>query len=137
MTTEYRKPLPHIEPDTRAFWEGCKKRDLYLPRCLDCGEFHFYPRAICTYCQSQNLSWVRSSGKGQVHTFTITRQNMSRGFREELPYVLAVVELDEGVQLTTNIVGCPPDEVKIGMPVMVTFEDVTPEITLPKFRPRA
>lgn len=137
MTTqEYRKPLPFIEPDTRPYWEGCRRRDLYIPRCLDCNEFHFYPRGICPYCQSQRLSWVRSSGKGTVHTYTVTRQNGSRGFREEVPYVLAIVELEEGVQITTNIVGCDPNDVKIGMSVMVTFEDVTPEITLPKFRPR-
>ena len=136
MTTEYRKPLPFIEPDTRVFWEGLRRRDFYLPRCNDCQNYHWYPRSICPYCQSQNLTWIRASGKGTVHTFTVTRQNTARGFRENLPYVLAIIELEEGVQVMSNIVGCEPGDVKIGLPVMVTFEDATPEVTLYKFRPR-
>jgi len=78
---------------------------------------------------------VRASGRGTVYSFTVTYQNQSPGFREELPYVLAIVELDEGVRMMTNVVGCAPDAVRIGMPVQVVFEDVTAEITLPKFRP--
>jgi hypothetical protein len=79
---------------------------------------------------------VRATGRGTVHTFTVTHQNQAPGFREELPYVLAIVELEEGPRLMTNVVGCAPDAVRIGMPVEVVFEDVTPDVTLPKFRPR-
>ena len=78
---------------------------------------------------------MRSRGTGKVYTFTITYQNTAPGFREALPYVLAYVELDEGLKLLTNIVDCRPEEVRIGMPVAVVFDDVTPEVTLAKFRP--
>ena len=85
----------------------------------------------------ERVEWVRCSGKGTVYTFTVTYQNQGAGFRDELPYVLAYVELEEGVRMLTNVVGCKPEDVCIGMPVEVVFEDVTPEATLPKFRPRA
>jgi uncharacterized OB-fold protein len=88
-------------------------------------------------CLSSEAIWERASGRGTVYTFTVTHQNQAPGFRDELPYVFAIVELAEGVRIVTNVVGCPPDAVRIGMPVEVVFEDVTPEITLPKFRPVA
>ena len=78
---------------------------------------------------------MRASGRATVYSFTVTHQNQAPGFREELPYVLALVELEEGPRLMTNVVDCAPAEVRIGMPVEVVFEDCTPEITLPKFRP--
>ena len=86
---------------------------------------------------SSRVEWVRSAGVGEVYTFSVTYQNHSPGFREELPYVLAVVELADGVRLMTNVIGCSPDQVRIGMAVEIVFEDVTPEVTLPKFRPAA
>jgi uncharacterized OB-fold protein len=86
---------------------------------------------------SSSTEWVRASGKGTVHSFTVTYQNQAPGFREELPYVLAVVELAEGPRLMTNVVECAPDAVRIGMAVEVVFDDVTPEVTLAKFRPAA
>ena len=78
---------------------------------------------------------MRATGRGTVYSFTVTYQNQAPGFREELPYVLAIVELDEGVRMMTNVVGCAPDAVRVGMAVEVVFEDVTAEITLAKFRP--
>jgi uncharacterized OB-fold protein len=84
---------------------------------------------------SSATTWVRASGRGTVYSFTVTHQNQSPGFRESLPYVLAVVQLDEGPRMMTNVVGCAPADVKIGMAVQVEYEDVTPEITLAKFKP--
>ena len=86
---------------------------------------------------SSEVEWVLCSGLGTVYTFTVTYQNQAPGFRDDLPYVLAYVELEEGVQMLTNIVDCPPEEVRIGMPVEVTFEDVGEEVAVPRFRPRA
>jgi hypothetical protein len=131
----YRKPLPRIDEESRGFWEALARHELYFQRCRDCGTKRLYPRALCTSCLSSATEWVRASGRGTVHTFTVTHQNQAPGFRDELPYVLAVVELEEGVRLMTNVVGGTPDAVRIGMPVEVVFEDVTPEVTLPKFRP--
>ena len=84
---------------------------------------------------SSEVTWERMSGRGTVYTFTATYQNQSPGFRDELPYVLAYVTLDEGVQMLTNVVGCPVDQVRIGMPVEVTFEDVNEHIAIPRFKP--
>jgi hypothetical protein len=131
----YRKPLPRVDEESRGFWEALARHELYFQRCRDCGTKRFPPRALCPSCLSDATEWVRASGRGTVYTFTVTHQNHAPGFREELPYVLAVVELEEGPRLMTNVVGCAPDAVRIGMPVVVAFEDVTTEFTLPKFRP--
>ncbi len=133
----YAKPLPHLDEENRPWWEALKRHELYLQRCRDCGALRYYPRALCPECLSSRTEWVRSQGTGKVYTFTITYQNTAPGFRESLPYVLAYVELDEGLKMLTNIVDCRPEEVRIGMPVAVVFDDVTPEVTLAKFRPVA
>jgi uncharacterized OB-fold protein len=133
----YRKPLPRIDEESRGWWEALARHELYFQRCRDCGMRRLYPRALCPACLSSATEWVRASGRGTIYTFTATHQNQAAGFREELPYVLAIVELEEGPRLMTNVVGCAPDAVRIGMPVEVVFDDVTPEVTLPKFRPRA
>jgi uncharacterized protein len=132
----YAKPLPHIDEENRPWWEAVQRHELYIQKCRDCGDLRFYPRALCTNCLSSNTEWIRCKGSGRIYTFTETRQNQSAGFRESLPYVLAWVRLDEGVQLMTNIIDYPPDQVKIDMPVEAVFDDVTPEVTLVKFRPR-
>jgi uncharacterized OB-fold protein len=131
----YRKPLPRIDEESRGYWEALARHELYFQRCRDCGTSRLYPRTVCPACLSSATEWVRASGRGTIYTFTVTHQNQAPGFREELPYVLAIVELEEGVRLMTNVVGCAPDAVRTGMPVEVVFEDVTPEITLAKFRP--
>jgi uncharacterized OB-fold protein len=136
-TKPYKKPLPRVDEESRGWWEALARHELYFQRCRDCGTKRLYPRALCPTCLSSATEWVRAKGRGTVYTFTVTHQNQAPGFREELPYVLAVVQLDEGPKLMTNVVGCPPDAVQVGMPVEVVFEDVTPEITLPKFRPVA
>jgi uncharacterized OB-fold protein len=129
------KPLPRIDEESKGFWEACRRHQLYLQRCAACGVTRYYPRALCPECLSDATDWVLSSGKGCVYTFTVTHQNQAPGFRDNLPYVLAYVELDEGVRLLTNIVGCRPDEVRIGMAVEVSFEDVSDEVSLPQFKP--
>lgn len=134
---KYAKPLPRVDEESKGFWEACRRHELYLQRCRDCGELRYYPRALCPSCLSDRTEWLRAGGKGTVYTFTVTYQNQSAGFRDALPYVLAYVELDEGVRLLTNIVDCAPDDVRIGMPVQIVFDDVTPDVTLPKFKPAA
>ena len=132
---KYAKPLPHLDEENRPWWEALKRHELYIQKCRDCGFTRYYARALCTNCLSSKTEWVRCSGRGKIYTFTVTNQNQAPGFRESLPYVMAYVDLDEGLKMLTNIVDCPPDQVKIGMPVEVVYEDVTPEVTLAKFRP--
>lgn len=134
---KYAKPLPRIDEESKGFWEACQRHQLYVQKCGGCGALRYHPRALCPSCLSDKTEWVLSSGRGTVYTFTVTYQNQAPGFRDSLPYVMAYVELDEGVRLLTNIVDCPPEQVKIGMAVEVTFDDVTPEVTLPKFKPIA
>jgi uncharacterized protein len=132
---KYAKPLPHLDEENRPWWEAMKRHELYIQKCRDCGDTRYYPRALCTSCLSPRTEWIRAKGQGKVYTFTTTYQNQAAGFRESLPYIMAYVELDEGLKMLTNLVECRPEEVKIGMPVEVVYEDVTPEVTLAKFRP--
>jgi len=129
------RPLPHPTPVTAPFWEGCRRGELLVQRCRDCGRYVFFPQAACTNCFSENLEWVRGSGRGTVYTFAVMYRAQTPAF--EIPYVVAVVELEEGYYMSTNIIGCDPEAVAIGMPVEVAFERASEEITLPKFRPRA
>ncbi len=131
----YRKPLPHIDEESRPWWEAAQRHELYIQKCRDCGDLRFHPRALCTSCMSARTEWVRCKGTGKIYTFTVTNQNQAGGFRDSLPYIMAWVEVDEGLKMLTNIVDCPPEQVKIGMPVEAVFDDVTPEVTLVKFRP--
>ena len=129
------KALPHIDEESRPWWEAVKRHELYIQKCRDCGAVRYHPRALCPQCLSSSTQWLRCSGKGKVYTFTVTHQNQAAGFRDSLPYVMAYVELAEGVKMLTNLVDYKLEEVKIGMPVEVVYEDVTPEVTLVKFRP--
>ena len=131
---DYKKPLPRLDEENRWFWEACARHELYLQKCARCGTLRFYPRALCPSCLSSETEYVRASGRGKIYTFTVTYQNQAPGFRDELPYVMAYVELDEGPRILTNVVHTPPDAVKIGMPVEVVFEDVDEEIAIPKFQ---
>jgi uncharacterized OB-fold protein len=132
---KYSRPLPHLDEENRPWWEALKRHELYLQKCRDCGELRYYPRALCPGCLSSRTQWVRAIGRGKVYTFTATYQNQQPGFRESLPYILAYVELDEGLKMLTNLVDCRPEDVKIGMPVEVVFDDATEQVTLAKFRP--
>ncbi len=133
--SEYAKPLPKPTPTSRPFWEAARRHELSIQRCARCQAYIYYPRERCPNCFSNQLNWERVSGRGKVYSYTVVRRAASRSFADQ-PYVLAIVELDERVRMTTNIVADPKD-VKVGMPVAVYFDDVTPEHTLVKFKPLA
>lgn len=132
-----RRPVPRVDEESRPFWEACARHELYVQKCRASGRVFYYPRGFCPHDLTADFDWLRCSGKGTVYTFTVTHQNQSAGFRDTLPYVVAYVELEEGVRLLTNIVDCDPEQVRIGMPVEVTFEDLTDEVSVPLFRPTA
>jgi uncharacterized OB-fold protein len=136
---EYAKPLPPIDPLTAPFWDSVKAHAMRLQRCGACGTFVFFPRPLCPVCFSDALEWTPVSGRGVVHAFTIPHRHPSAAFQPDLPYVVAIVELEEGPRLMTNLVQVAPDasQIAVGMPVEVVYDDVTPEVTLPKFRPTA
>ena len=132
---DYRKPLPRPSAVSMPFWQAAKRHELHIQRCGSCGAYVFYPREVCAECLSSNLSWVKVSGKGTVYSYTIAQAPTHPAFAEDVPYIVAIVELTEGPHITTNITGCKPDAVRIGMPVIATFDEVTPDMTLVKFRP--
>ncbi|MGD9300144.1 MAG: enoyl-CoA hydratase-related protein [Desulfobacterales bacterium] len=130
-----QKPIPVIQPWTREFWKATKKGDLLVQHCHDCNSNIFFPKKVCPECWSGNLDWRVASGKAKVYTYTIMRDMVEPKFMGDLPYVIAMVELDEGIRMTTRIVNCNPDDVEIGMKVEVVFEEVSPECSLPMFQP--
>jgi len=131
----YEKPLPKPSTWSKPFWDGCKNRKLLIQQCEDCKKYIFYPKLFCPFCLSRDLSWVESTGRGTIYTFTVVYSYQPTGFADDVPYTIAVVKLSEGIRIMSNIVQCPPEEVVCDMEVEVIFDDVTQEITLPKFKP--
>jgi uncharacterized OB-fold protein len=134
---DYKKPLPVPDPLTKIYWDSVKAHAMQMQQCDACHKFVFYPRNVCPHCGSRNLSWKPVSGKGKVYGFTISHQKGMPVFGAEAPYTVAVVELEEGVRMMTNLIGIEPDpdKIKVGMAVVVHYDDVTETITLPKFKP--
>jgi hypothetical protein len=128
-------PLPRPYQDTAEYWSAAHDHRFVIQRCKECGEHQFYPRGVCSHCLSSELEWNEASGKATVYSYSVNHRAPHPGFADNLPFVLAIVELAEGPRMMTNIVECDPESVTIGMDVTVTFDDVTDEITLPKFRP--
>lgn len=137
MTSEYTKPLPvAANPElTRPYWDAAKRHQLVLPRCNACSTAFFYPRERCPECLSNDLSWVDSGGKGRVYSFTVIEQAVDRAFMGDIPYIYAIVQLDEGPRIISNVVDCAVDDVHIDMKVTAVFDDVTSDVSLVKFRP--
>jgi uncharacterized OB-fold protein len=131
---EPKRYVPQPTPETRPFWEGTRSGELRLQRCDQCAHVYFPPRPFCPSCAARKVSWFRASGKGKLYSYVI-HHRPAPGFTP--PYSIAVVELDEGPRLMTNIVGCPqtPEALVLDMPVEVTFEKLSDVISLPLFRP--
>jgi uncharacterized OB-fold protein len=135
---DYDKPLPRPEQEelTRPFWEAAKRHELTIPRCKFCNQFFWYPREVCPVCLRPDWDWEQVTGRGRLHTFTVVRQPMNPAFNEDVPYAYAIVQLDEGIRMITNIVDCEiPDGLAIDMRVEAVFDDVADDWTLVKFRP--
>lgn len=127
-------PLPNL--DDRVFWEGCKRHELLIQRCKDCGEKRFFPAPTCTKCASSNTEYIKASGKGEIFSFTTSYNTFGPQLVGHVPITIIVVKLAEGPLLRwSNLIDCKPEDVRIGMPVELVWDDVSPEVTLPKFRP--
>ena len=131
---KYKKPLPRPNADTRLFWDGCKRHQLVFQKCPDCQHVRWPPSTLCPRCYSLSTELVPASGKGKIYTYTVYHQAFHESFKRDIPYVTAIVELDEGPHLLTNLVGCDHESIKCDLPVEVVWEDITEEFTLPKFR---
>ena len=136
MNKEIIFPLPIVHPAAaKEYWDGCRRHELRLERCCDCGTYRFPPRAACHNCGSLNAEWAKVTGRGKVYSCCVAVEPVHPALRDKPPYSIALVDLEEGARMMTNIVDCDPHDVKIDMPVEVVFEDLTDEISLPKFRP--
>jgi uncharacterized protein len=117
-----QKPIPRPNADTRAFWEACNREELLYQYCPACNRVQFYPRACCTHCGGSSLEWRKSVGLGSIYTFTLNFRAPSPAFALEIPYVIALVDLDEGFRLMLNVMDCNPETVRIGQRVRIVFE---------------
>jgi uncharacterized OB-fold protein len=130
-----RKPVPQPDDLSRPFFEGAARGELMIMRCTACGAYLAPASRLCTECLNESLEWVAASGRGTLFTFAVMHQKYHPGFFGELPYNIAVVELEEGPRLNSNVVGVANDDLQVGMPLRVTFEEAGEGVTLPKFRP--
>jgi uncharacterized OB-fold protein len=135
MSEKAAIPLPRPSQLSRPHWDGCREGVLRVQRCGRCGHRIFIPHPTCTHCHADALSWVTSSGRGTVYSYTIVHRPPRPAF--EVPYVVAIVELEDGWHMLTNLVEVAPEAVHVGMPVEVHFRAMSDEVTLPYFRPRA
>ena len=142
--TAQQPSLPEITDEGRPFWEACRRKELVCQRCTACGHYRFPPMPVCPQCGSTESTWARLSGRGTIYSWTVTRVPRFEstppvaftGFEDRIPFINAVVELEEqeGLRMLSNIVEAAPETVDTGMPVEVVFHEVTVEVTLPYFR---
>jgi uncharacterized OB-fold protein len=133
---QYNLPLPSMQGLTKQFYDFCKQHELRFQRCKPCGAWRHVPREMCPECGSMEWEWAKSSGKGTVYTWTVAVRAMHPAFMTEVPYAPVVIEMDEGVRLLSTVLDCGPEELEVGMPVEVVYQDVTNEVSLAKFRRR-
>ena len=134
---EYKKPLPTPDIETKEYWEGCKRHKLLIQKCKDCGTYRFPPMPMCPGCNSMNKEWAKVSGRGRIYSWFVVHYATHPDFVDEVPYAVVLVELEEqaNLRIPSNMVDCKIEDIRAGMPVEVVFEDVTDEISLPRFRP--
>jgi uncharacterized OB-fold protein len=129
------KPLPVITSDNREYWDFCKRHELRVQKCRECGHQRFPPSFLCPKCHSTNADWVALSGKGEVYSYVVFRVPYHPSYVDDIPYTVAFIKLAEGPRMESNLTGIAPEEVRVGMAVEVYFDDVSDNISLPKFRP--
>jgi uncharacterized OB-fold protein len=137
ITTEEasRKPLPMPDADSAKFWSGLRDGRLLLQHCLDCGRAHYYQQGLCRDCGSTRLEHRAASGRGTVYSFSVVHRAPGPAFKDDTPYAVLLVELEEGPRMISSLVEGDPAEVTFDMPVELVCEKVNEEISLPRFRP--
>jgi len=128
------KPVPTVDELNRPYWEGARDQRLLLQRCMSCGHHQFYPRPFCLACAGTDLEWVEATRAGRLVTFAVVHRTADQAFAGDVPYVFAVVELDEGPRLTVTVVDTPLDTLRCDMPVMIVFTEIAPDVTVPNAR---
>ena len=133
--SDYQKPLPELNAENRPFWQACREGRLAMQKCGACGHIRYPIQAVCPECLSEQTEWENLSGRGEVLSRLVFHQVYHKAFKNDVPYNVVLVQLDEGPRMFSNVVGVPNEDVKVGMRITVTFDRVTPEVTLPRFRP--
>jgi uncharacterized OB-fold protein len=135
MSTVPARTAPVPSPESAPYWDGLKRHELLLQRCEDCGARQFYPRALCTACGGTRLAWTRASGRATLVSWSVVRRAVSEAYAADVPYALALVQLDEGPTLMSTLVAIALDAVRVGMALEVVYDDRPEGYTLPRFRP--
>ncbi len=133
--TRPRTDLPTIEDDSRPFWDAARQQRFLIRHCLTCGEYSHYPRTFCPSCWSEDVEWFEASGRGTLYTWSTVFINDLPPFNERLPYIAAVVDLDEGPRVMTNMVDCDGSQLSIGMTVRAAYRAISDDVTVPVFVP--
>jgi uncharacterized OB-fold protein len=130
------RPLPALTPDTAPFYEAAARGELRFQRCADCRTWRHYPRPACPACLSRRFAWERATGDGEVYTWTIVHGPTLPAFADEVPYNVVDVLLDEGLHFVSQVLDCPPEALRPGLPVTAVFVPAGDDVTLVKFRRR-
>ena len=129
------KPTPLLDRDSKPFWDSLQERNMRLQRCAECGKIRHYPRPVCVDCYSMEVDWVLASGKGKIHSWTVSYHAFHPGFIPDLPLTLVTVDLEEGVRMCAQMRDFKPDELRLDLPVILGYEALSDDITLPVFHP--
>ncbi len=119
-----QKPVPTPDEDSRPYWEGINQGKFLFQRCETCGKPQFYSRSLCSHCQSSKLHWEEACGRARVASYTVVHRAPIRAFSGDTPYVLALIDLEEGIRLMCNVINCDAEAVSIGMPVTIVFQAI-------------
>ena len=128
------RPIPQPTPISQGFWEAARRSELVIQRCRDCRAWRHYPQPMCPDCHSMDWEWEPVSGRGVIHSYIVAHQAFHAHWADKVPYVVATIELEEGVRMVDDMLNLDPAAVKIGLAVEVIFDKLSDEITLPKFR---
>jgi uncharacterized OB-fold protein len=133
---DYAKPLPYADAESRPYWEYCRKHELRMQRCAECKELRFPPRPMCPHCNSMKDEWALMSGRGTIYSWIVVHPPVLPAFADAAPFSVVLVQLDEdpSLRLVGSVVDVPLDELAAGIPVEVVFDDVTDEVTLPRWK---
>jgi uncharacterized OB-fold protein len=134
--SDYAKPLPTLTDENRPFWEATKRNELRMQQCMDCSHIRYPINHVCPKCLSGRAQWKRLSGRGEVFSYIVFHQVYNAAFAKDVPYNVAMIQLEEGPRMISNVVGTPNEKVKVGDKVEVTFDKVTEDVTIPRFRLR-
>src|ERR1700730_14074929 len=137
VTFAHGMAVLHPDGTTREFWEACRQHRLVYAACASCGTARIPPASVCPTCGVSEVRWQPVSGLGTVYSFTIARHSFHQKVDDSVPYVIAVIALDDAPpRLISNVVGVDPDDVSIGLPVEVVWDDVSADVAIPRFMPR-